>query len=192
MGSVVYLTGVPGTGKTTVAGGLAASGLSLAQFSYSDRLAIHLGATREELREQSASVVAASAVWAVDQELGEFIAERRSSQSVLIDSHAVTYEKYGYRVIPFTASTLVNLRLDAVVCLTAPSAIILARIGAAPEGRRPVSLDAIEQAQRLQEAVAVGYALSLGVPLYIVDAGQQVEDTVGYVSSILARLLDSP
>ncbi len=188
MGSVVYLTGIPGTGKTTVACALRASGLPIAHFSYSEHLAEHLGTTRVELRVRSASVVVAEAVGAVDRELAEYVAERRSSESVLIDSHAVTYEDYGYRVIPFTPSVLADLRLDAVVCLSAPAAVILARVDVAAEGRRPVTLDAVEQAQRLQEVVAIGYALNGGLPVYIVDAGGAVVETAGSVSSILARL----
>lgn len=51
-----------------------------------------------ELRSQSARIVTPSDIEALDGKLLEWVAETRSRGHVVIDSHPVTKEHYGFRV----------------------------------------------------------------------------------------------
>lgn len=185
MGKVVYLTGVPGTGKSTVCNAILKARADVKVFSYSEHLGHHLGTTKSELRQKSSSVVMSEAVHAVDAELARFVAHHRLNAAIAIDSHAVTYEDFGYRAVPFKPKVLTALRLDAVVCLTADATHVADRVAADPGGRRAVEVGEIEHAQRLQEAVATAYAVLLGIPLYLIRTDRVVTDVVAAVARTL-------
>lgn len=189
MSRAVYLTGVPGTGKSAVAAAVATDfGGRVLHFSYSEHLGRRLQATREQLRAESATMVTAEDVAAVDGDLQRMIDDGPKSGLVIIDSHAVTYETYGFRVVPFTPEVLQNLRLQAVVCLSADPLLIVGRVAGSPDGRRTVDQSIVEHAQRTQEAVATSYALQVGVPLHIVDASPAQHEVVAHLSGIVSRL----
>ena len=188
MGKAVYLTGVPGTGKSTICQAILTSRADVKVFSYSEHLGRHLGIAKSELRGKSASVVMTEAVHAVDAELAEYVADHRLDGSVLVDSHAVTSEDYGYRAVPFKPEVLTAVGFDAVVCLAADPATLAERVAADPASRRVVEVDEIEQAQRLQEGVATAYAVILGVPLYVIDTDRPVTELVATVARILGAV----
>jgi hypothetical protein len=119
MGGAVYFTGVPGIGKSTVISSLESSiDFELKVFSYSEHLGAHLGRPRAELRAESSNVVMADVVRQVDEALAAFVQRHRSDSLVIIDSHAVTDEVFGCRVIPFQPLALRSLSLDLIICLT--------------------------------------------------------------------------
>ena len=171
MVGAIYLTGIAGVGKSTVLSELERSTtLGLKVFSYSEHLGRHLGKTREELRAESSVAVAKVAVQAVDGQLADYVRENRSASLVVIDSHAVTDEDFGNRVIPFEAEVLESLSLDAIFCLVASPETIASRVVSNPKGRQRRSIDQIARAQAMQVSVAVSYSVALGVPLYSIDA----------------------
>lgn len=186
----VYLTGVPGTGKSSTLAALQRSvRFHLTTFSYSENLGMHLGRTREELRAESSAVVASSAVLAVDRELAEFVAANRATSIVVIDSHAVTHEDFGQRAIPFHPAVLASLQLDAIVCMTARAESIAYRVAADSTGRRLRTIDQIARAQDLQQAVAVNYSAQLGIPLYVVEADGPANEVRATLETVLIRAL---
>jgi adenylate kinase len=188
MNGAVYLTGVPGVGKSSAVRGLQAlDQVDVMVFSYSEHLATHLGRTREELRAESSAVVARTAVMAVDEQLSEFVLAHRREGLVIIDSHAVTDERFGQRVIPFAPSLLGSLALDAIICLTAPAGVIAARVAGHREARMRRSPEEIALAQELQHSVAVGYAVSTGAPLYVVDSTGARAEVDQRVAGVIER-----
>lgn len=188
MVGATYLTGVAGTGKSSVLAALKKSGeFDLKAFSYSEHLGIHLGRTREELRTESSAIVARSAVAAVDRELAQFVAANRATSTVVIDSHAITDEDFGQRAIPFHPDVLASLELNAIVCMVANPETIARRVAADNAGRRLRSVDQIERAQDLQQSVAVSYSVQLGIPLYVVETDVPLDELLSTVSAVLAR-----
>jgi len=115
-------------------------------FEYGERLTRYLSERRDEtltqttLRQQSAGVARPEDIEAVDHLLLDFVAGERSRAHVVIDTHAVTRERYGYRVTPYSLKRFASLSPDAIcVFYTSPEAAV-ERIDKAAEGRRGVTV----------------------------------------------------
>lgn len=177
MNPVVYLTGAPATGKTSVAEYLLAT-YGGRRFSYGEALIQEptLGKfSHEDLRTHSSRIVTEGMIQALDRELPGIIDTWRSDGPVIIDSHAVTSEMYGLRAIPYSPTSLAALGISHVVCLTCDPELLLARIQARPDGRRQESPWKLDQMNSAQVSLAVAYAHTLGVPVHLVDARETLE-----------------
>ena|SRR3989442_11790189 len=95
----------------------------------------------EQLREQSGAIVSPADVTTTDDWVIEEIGRLRASSHVLIDSHALTRESYGFRAIPFSRRQLENLSLDVVIALRCDPHVLIARIELDPGGRRELTTE---------------------------------------------------
>ncbi len=138
------------------------------------------------MRRQSARVILPSDVQAVDQQLIDTVQGSRDSTHIVIDSHAVTKESYGFRVTPFTLTNLQAIRPTMICCLYAASSVIIERIGENSQGRpNPTSFEA-DLHTGLQGAVAINYGIHLGIPVYFLDSAAP---TKSLVSEIVRRIV---
>jgi len=185
---VIYLTGAPASGKSTLARNLAAKFTNLRVFAYSEELRQFIGRrscvalSEDKIRELSGVVVTADDVQALDRELVALVAAERGLRPVLIDSHPVTKERYGFRVTGFDEPTLQALDPDYVVCLYTSPEVILGRIARDPMGRPAVSEFEAEMHTQLQVAVAAQYGILLGKPVYLIDSSVEQEELVEIVA----------
>jgi adenylate kinase len=178
MGKVIYLTGAPATGKSSLTERVSARDPSIDVFCYSQRLRDYVNArsansnlTEESVRRESARAITKEDVDAVDQMLVEHVARYRDQKHIIIDSHPVTKEDFGFRITGFSLSRLMELAPDVVVCLYANPDVIYGRIKTAPAGRPLPSPYEIALHNSLQMGVASQYAISLGKPVYLLDSG---------------------
>jgi adenylate kinase len=180
---VVYLTGAPASGKTTLCKRLQAEVRPLEVYHYSALLVDHIRSSRadltdlseDDLRERSATLITPEDVAAVDRRLIEMVHQRRLDSHVIIDSHAVTKESYGYRVTPFAISMLQALQPTLIAMLYAEAHEIDRRIARSSGGRPAVSKFEADLHIALQAQVAVSYGLQLGLPVYVFDSTGSVE-----------------
>ena len=185
---VVYLTGAPATGKSTLCRNLAANFPDLAVFSYSERLRDHVARriasqlSEEQIRQQSGRLVTAQDVQEVDLSLLELLHRERGVRSILIDSHAVTKEVYGFRVTPFSDERVLQLDPDFVICLYADSEVIVERIRSHPMGRPAVTNFEADMHTLMQSTLALHYATRLGRPLYLLDSSVPPQELVKIVA----------
>ena len=176
MGKVIYLTGAPATGKSTLTARVAAHAKDIEVFTYSLELArvtsSRIGKlTQSDMREQSAKIITREDVALVDEQLIERAASFRQRDGFLvIDSHPVTIEEFGYRVTPFTKEMLSRLSPDVITCLYADAATLEARIKADAAGRPLPSPADLSRHVDLQCQVAWTYAFETGASLYFLDA----------------------
>lgn len=178
MSSVIYLTGAPATGKSTLARNLAKAMPELRVFSYSSELRDYVAKragiaaiSEKDVRQQSAKIVTKEDVMAVDEMLVDLVAQqRKSDHPIVIDSHAVTKEHFGFRVTPFSIEAIQLLAPDVILCLYLDSRVAHARIENDPMGRPLPSHAELELHCQLQANVAVQYGIILGKPVYLLDS----------------------
>ena len=173
---VIYLTGAPAAGKSTLCRNLAARFKSLTVFAYSEELRHFISEkttrllSEHDIRAQSSIVVTAEDVTALDEQLVARVAVERQSAPFIIDSHPVTKESYGYRITGFSIDARQRLDPDVIICLYTSPEITIQRIGADAMGRPMVSRFEADMHTRLQTAVAAQYGVILGKPVYLLDA----------------------
>jgi len=93
----------------------------------------------------------------------------RDETNILIDSHAVTKESFGFRVTPYSANQVTRIDFDVVIVLVGDPGILSSRIEGNPQGRPAVTeFDAGFQVQ-LQAAIASFYAITCGRPCFVID-----------------------
>lgn len=190
---VVYLTGAPACGKSTLMSALAAAVSPLITFSYSKELAEFVSRRdsavylQDEMRRKSSAVIGPEDVDAVDASLVKLVIERRADSHIIIDSHAVTKEPYGFRVTPFRLSRLEEIQPTLIFVLYASAEIIRARIQADPAGRPLPSVFDATFHNELQGSVALIYGIHVGVPVYFLDSSQPVATLVTEVQKRLQR-----
>lgn len=179
MPKVIYLTGAPAAGKSSTMKLLSAQ-MDLAVWEYGARLTAHCQVSRDvgsqdDLRAESSAIVTPDDVKAVDLQLLEFVAERRRTQHVMIDSHPVTKESYGFRVTAFSQERITELNPDEIWAFYADPQVTRERIRADPAGR---TLPTDEQARThtlTQMAVATTYGVMVGCPVYMFDTDRPRE-----------------
>lgn len=175
--TVCYLTGAPATGKSTLCELLLDKYQNVKVFSYSKELRDHVNAkysklslNEDSIRQFSAKVISKDDVREVDQYLVNFINRYRYEYNIVIDSHPVTKENFGFRVTAFKVVDLMKLNIDRVFCLYASSSIIKQRIVLNPQGRPLPSSFELDVHCNAQISIAIQYGLTLGKPCYLLDS----------------------
>jgi adenylate kinase len=185
MSKVIYLTGAPAAGKSSTTRMMAERVPGLLVWEYGARLTDHIMAKatditgQSDLRARSAGVVRPEDVAEVDQALLAFVKKHRPTNHVLIDSHPVTKEVYGYRITPFSFRQFQALRPDEIWVLYANPQETIRRISADAGGRPIVTEEEARLHTFLQAAVAATYGISLRCPVYMFDtaaAGDELVD----------------
>ncbi|WAS96389.1 ATP-binding protein [Nannocystis punicea] len=183
---VIYLTGAPATGKSTLSMALQAEISSLEVWDYGERLRIALqekqGAaiSYESLRGQSARVATPQDIQALDTRLLEWVQRNRAINHLVIDTHAVTSEEYGFRVTPFDAERIRALAPTLIVNLYVSAETAERRISTDPQGRRSVNVFKAAMHTMLQSSVAVSYSILAGAPAYFLDAERPTGELVDW------------
>ncbi len=177
MPKVIYLTGAPAAGKSSTTRLLAENIPDLLIWEYGARLTEYLKnrtsavRSQEDLRSQSAGIVTPADVAAVDELLADFVDEHRSDRSIIIDSHPVTKEAYGFRVTAFSLEQIARLKPDEIWVVFASPEETRKRIANDPGGRPMISEEEARMHTGLQASVATTYGIITGSPVYLFDTG---------------------
>jgi adenylate kinase len=142
--------------------------------------------TQNDLRAQSAGMVSPSDVEEVDHALIAFVGENRASLNILIDSHPVTKEAYGYRITPFSLERFGQLAPDEIWVLFASPSETRRRIADDDGGRPMVSEEEARTHTALQASVAATYGMSLGRPVYLFDTAAPRDELLARLAERLA------
>ena len=188
---VIYLTGAPAAGKSTLAESLKHVIKPIEVFNYGHELTRYLEKkigqpiAQSKLREQSSGIVTPEDVEALDTVLLKRVAEVRSRTNFVIDTHAVTKEAYGLRVTPFSLDRIRELSPTKIVVLYTSPEIAVRRIGTDPDGRPMISDFESGFHTGLQASVAISYGTSLGIPIYFLDSSTEIPKLLDWFKSRL-------
>jgi len=142
----------------------------------------------DELRRDSASVISPQDVAAVDQWLIEQLPSWRTEGNILIDSHPVTKEAFGFRITPFSLEQVRRIGFDAIVVLVGEPNTLARRIAEDRQGRPNVDAFQAGFQVQLQAAVAAIYAIACGQPCFAIDTTQLTpEDVSGFALDLLRK-----
>lgn len=173
---VIYLTGAPATGKSSLCRELSKKLIPLKVIEYGSELTKYINSkissefTQEDIRARSSSVITKQDVDDVDRLVVKEIAECRLHSHVIIDSHAVTKEEYGYRVTSFNPTMLSSLNPSFIVNLYTESEIALERISSNSAGRPSITNFEAGMHTQLQSGLSLTYGVLSGVPIYFLDS----------------------
>jgi len=132
----------------------------------------------DDLRRGTEEYVSQRDIDYVDQLLVQFTARWRSSYHLIIESHHVTNESYGFRIAPFSADKIRSLDITEIWILFADARQTISRVVADPSLRpKPTSYEA-DLHTALQASLAVTYAALGGVPLHLFRSGANIGSLV--------------
>ena len=187
---VIYLTGAPAAGKSTLVSLLMESVQPLEGLSYSKLLSDYIAQQRSQvdlaqMRKQSASLITPEDIDTVDTQLIEYVCRRRQETHLIIDSHPVTKEAYGFRITAFSIEKLQALRPTMICMLYTEPSVVVERIQANAQGRSTINYFEAAFHSELQGSVAATYGIVLGIPVYLLDSSKPVAEVA---NTIITRL----
>ncbi len=174
-GKVVLITGAAGTGKSTLVETVLQRARPFKRLDYGQLLLEHkarqagITMTYDELRRDSAGVITPADVFAVDEWVIEQLPTWRAETNIIIDSHPVTKESFGFRVTPYSLAQVTRIGFDAIVVLVGEPRSLADRISARPQGRPTVSAFQAGFQVQLQAAVAAIYSIICERPCFAID-----------------------
>jgi adenylate kinase len=187
----IYLTGAPAAGKSSITRKLRDLNSNLEVWEYGERLTSYLNnigigvESQDKLRAQSARIVTSEHISQVDRHLLDWVNTNRHNRHLLIDSHPVTKEHYGYRVTAFSAEKILELKPDEIWVLFTSPEIAVDRIANDAAGRPQITLEEARLHTYLQGSLAISYGISVGRPVYFFDSTKPVDKLS---SELAARL----
>lgn len=171
----IYLTGAPAAGKSTTAHLLRERVPALKVWEYGAELTRHAAdragvSGQHDLRRLSGQVITPEDVVSVDRELLKFVQLNRAASPIVVDSHPVTKEEYGFRITAFSHEQIKALDPDEIWVLFTSPTVAVDRINSAPDGRPLVDAEQARFHTTLQASVAASYGIITGKPVYLFDS----------------------
>jgi adenylate kinase len=178
----ILLTGTAAVGKSTLSRKIGKT-TGFKAFEYGDELfkqaaQSHPTLSHSETRSDSEIYISNEDVRNTDESLQLFIRKYRNEYHVVIDSHAVSKESYGFRSEPFGLGGLQRANFSRIICLYCDPNIIVERTKNNPEGRPALTTQEAEFYQSFQSSVAITYSTLLGVPLHFVNSNASPDEVV--------------
>jgi adenylate kinase len=179
---VILLTGIPSSGKTTATDYVRTNFENIKVVRYGELLfrmkeKTHPGIKYEQMRSQSGSILSKEDLAGADDLILKTVIDHKGKFDIIIESHGVTKEDYGFRITPYkNVKKLVNLGVTNVVYISSDSDIIVKRMLGSAKGRKKMNQGQIQQNFRLQETLALVYAVLTGSTFTVIENNSTLTD----------------
>lgn len=193
MGRVIYLTGAPASGKTTLSERIADRLPGIQLFKFGRELADYLSkreaVSPDALRSGTDSIVTPQDVIEINRLAADFAAQHRNAHHVIIDTHALTREAFGFRMTPIGADLVRELNPDVLVTLVCPPGVLAERVKKDAKGRPPLSDWQLSLQTELQNVIPTTYAILCDRPAYFFENVR--EEDLGSITDRVVQLLEN-
>lgn len=187
---VIYLTGAPAAGKTTVCRKLLALRQDINVFEYGKEMSAYLASKRDGIAPSQADLRGGTQRHVSDSDIGhvnrimlDFVLKWRAKGHVVVDSHHVTKERYGFRVSPFSVMEVNALKVSEVWVLYTSAEKTIARIHENPSGRSEPNIFEADFHTFLQANLAIVYSMISDVSVFLFDS-----EHAGLLDALEARI----
>ena len=177
MSAAVYVSGLPGIGKTTAVKYLASARPSeYVRHSFGEALreVVDPDAPHEAFRGGASLSVDRAVIAQATVKLADRI-RREATRVVLIDSHAVSPAPEGLRATPDAAARVAAFDYSVIVHLSLADAEERVLRNSEHEGRKAMSAQELATAETIQLSIVAHYASLCDCPLYVVSASGEAE-----------------
>ncbi|USF28373.1 hypothetical protein N510_003332 [Firmicutes bacterium ASF500] len=171
---LLYLTGSPATGKSTITNAIFQMEPSIQIIRYSDEIKNFYAEskrgqfTTSQLRMESSKIISHNDISNIDQYILKKI-QTSTANYIILESHAITVESYGFRATPFSVQLLGMVAPNLIVCLYSEADLIFERIKNNPQGRLLQSTENIHVGQFLQMSLALQYGILTNAEIHFIN-----------------------
>jgi adenylate kinase len=184
---LIYLSGAPASGKSTLLRNLKLMSENTLVFEYGKEMSARLSSLSKNsvqieqaaLRGGTENYVHQSDIDALDEEMTRWVDDNRDTSNLIIDSHHVTAENYGFRIAPFTPTKLARLNINEFWLIILSGKSTKKRIRADPEGRLLLNKFNFNFHTLVQSNLITTYAFYCGSPVYIFDGSTSPDKLAG-------------
>lgn len=175
---LLYLTGAPASGKSTITNAISQIEPSIQIIRYSDEIKNFYTEskrgqfTTQQLRVESSKIISYSDISNIDQYILKKI-QTSAADYIVLESHAITSESYGFRATPFSVQMLEMIAPKLIVCLYSETDLIFERIKDNPQGRLLQSAENIQVGQLLQMSLALQYGILSNAEIHFINTHQE-------------------
>ena len=191
---VVYLTGAPGVGKSTLANELAARSQSVKVFNYGSAMVEFMVSRRqpnesirvEQLRKDTYALVTRADIGAVNGALAAWVSKHRSNSHLIIDTHQVALDRLGLTALAFSPHELGTFSVDEVWVISTSVDTAISRISGEPKGRNIPTPRVAQLHATLQESLALYYSSVWYCYFRVLDGEESQEQVVNLAERYLS------
>jgi adenylate kinase len=181
-GKFVVVTGVPGVGKSTITRSIVtkidpAVRIGFGELIFEVKQQQEIMVDYEQLRASPNKSIPINYVDRAAELLLEKVTLLRQTTNILLDSHAVVKDYFGFRVAP-EINDFNKAKIDAVIVVHAPFDIVYQRLIKEPKGRTLISEQTFETQRTLQDAVAINFSLMARCPMYVIETSDNLDYSI--------------
>jgi adenylate kinase len=178
---LIYLTGAPAAGKTTLCNELKKIDRTIDLFEYGSEMSHLLDSDpslaemlpNNELRRGTSRWVTQGHIDRLDNQMIAYCAEQRKDSHVIIDSRHVTNEAYGFRSSAFSQEKLRALGLSEIWVLYASPEVLIRRLTERPGVGLNLSIWDLKLQVITIANLAIQYGILAGIPVYMYDTTEE-------------------
>lgn len=186
-GKLVILTGVSGSGKTTISRYIEKEYKNVVVIRYGEVLYEMIKKVNPEIsylefKENSSTLINRRDIALADMLIvSDAFDKTQRGLNVIIESHAVTNTPYGLRVSPYSAGSLDKLVINSIIVMYTDGKTISRRLGLP---RPPL----YEIANNMQNSLALSYALLHNSEVHVIDNCNSLAESTSSVGELLSQI----